>query len=114
LQYAVLAKCVNGAKASICAVLSVVIACRLTVEARTSPMDARRKTIGSQTMMFWKWKKMELSWNTTKTLHHCLSFIYNSYSNEGTRTGTALRHYRRGGHHGVGPDAHVNRANCRT
>jgi hypothetical protein len=63
LQYAVLAKCVYGAKMPICSVLSVVIDCRLTAEARTSPMDARRPMVGSQTMMFWKGKKMELEYN---------------------------------------------------
>jgi hypothetical protein len=82
LQYAVLAKCVNGARASICAVLSVVIDCRLTVEARTSPMDARRKMVGSQTMMFWKGKKMELEYNQDVATVACDLYITHTATKE--------------------------------
>jgi hypothetical protein len=51
-QYAALAKYVNGAKALICGVLSGVIACRFTAEARKDQMDARAKTVRNQVMCF--------------------------------------------------------------
>ena len=54
LQYAALAKCVNGANESICEELSVVMAWRLTVTAvaRTSTTEAREKRGGNQNMGF--------------------------------------------------------------